>query len=159
MNRQLKGLNQVDARERQALEVKALREIRVRQRAGHDHMPALQLELKPRGRAAVPHKAMGRYRDPLRTPEERLPKEPETLPSARPLRDVLQEAARPGTQVPDVSSAFIDAARDGRGDGEAGGETDGGAGAGGAKKISRASRRSERDQERGRDKGDFERER
>ena len=33
----------------------------MRQREGDDHMPALNLALKPKGRTAVPHKAKDRY--------------------------------------------------------------------------------------------------
>jgi hypothetical protein len=63
MNRQLKALSAVEARERKALEESLVREQRLKDRAGHEHMPALALELKPRGRSASVRRAKDRYRD------------------------------------------------------------------------------------------------
>lgn len=60
--REVRALAQIEARELKSYEVAQRREERVRHRAGHDHMPALTLALKPRGRSAVPHKAKDRYR-------------------------------------------------------------------------------------------------
>ncbi len=61
--RQLKALGKVEARERQALEVRRVREQRIIGRHGHDHMPALNLDLKPKGRGAAVRRAKDRYRD------------------------------------------------------------------------------------------------
>jgi len=60
--REVRALTQIEARELKSFEVAQRRAERVRQRQGHDHMPALNLALKPRGRSAVPHKAKDRYR-------------------------------------------------------------------------------------------------
>jgi hypothetical protein len=60
--REVRALAQIEARELKSYEVAQRREERVRQRSGHDHMPALTLALKPKGRSAVPHKAKDRYR-------------------------------------------------------------------------------------------------
>lgn len=62
MAREVRALSQIEARELKSYEVAQRREERVRQRQGHDHMPALNLALKPKGRPAVPHKAKDRYR-------------------------------------------------------------------------------------------------
>lgn len=63
MNRQLKALSAVEARERKAFEETIVREQRLKDRAGHEHMPALALDLKPRGRSASVRRAKDRYRD------------------------------------------------------------------------------------------------
>ncbi|MER8995627.1 hypothetical protein [Mesorhizobium sp. M0520] len=67
--RTLKALAAVEKRELQSLEVKRGREQRIKDRAGHVHMPALTLELKPKGRGALVRKAQNRYKDTLRVPE------------------------------------------------------------------------------------------
>jgi len=60
--REVRALAQVEARELKSYEVAQRRQERIVQRQGHDHMPALNLALKPKGRAAVPHKAEDRHR-------------------------------------------------------------------------------------------------
>lgn len=60
--REVRALGQIEARELKSFAVAQRRAERVRQRQGHDHMPALNLALKPKGRSAVPHKAKDRYR-------------------------------------------------------------------------------------------------
>lgn len=60
--RELRALSQIEARELRSFEVAQRRAERIRQRQGHDHMPALNLALKPKGRSAVPHKAKDRHR-------------------------------------------------------------------------------------------------
>lgn len=65
MGRRVDALDQIERRELRSLETSELRQRRVRSRAGHEHMPELTLELKPRGRRAVPHKAKNRYTSPL----------------------------------------------------------------------------------------------
>lgn len=59
--RKLRGLDQVEKRERRSLEMTFQRQRNVRYRQGYEHMPTLNLNLKPRGRFAVPHKAMNRH--------------------------------------------------------------------------------------------------
>ncbi|ODT21942.1 MAG: hypothetical protein ABS35_15990 [Kaistia sp. SCN 65-12] len=66
MGRQVKALAAVEARERKALEEKRLREQRIVDRAGHEHMPVLSLDLKPKGRGASVRRAKDRYRDRLK---------------------------------------------------------------------------------------------
>ncbi|MGB3832654.1 MAG: relaxase/mobilization nuclease domain-containing protein [Mesorhizobium sp.] len=60
--REVRALAQIEARELKSYEVAQRRQERIVQRQGHDHMPALNLALKPKGRAAVPHKAKDRHR-------------------------------------------------------------------------------------------------
>ncbi len=62
MAREVRALAQIDARELKSYEVAQRRQERIQQRQGHDHMPTLNLALKPKGRPAVPHKAKDRYR-------------------------------------------------------------------------------------------------
>lgn len=60
--REVRALAQIEARELKSYEVAQRKQERIQQREGHDHMPALNLALKPKGRSAVPHKAKDRYR-------------------------------------------------------------------------------------------------
>ncbi|MCF8710310.1 relaxase/mobilization nuclease domain-containing protein [Rhizorhapis sp. SPR117] len=60
--REVRALAQIEARELKSYEVSQRRQERMAQRQGHDHMSALNLTLKPKGRSAVPHKAKDRYR-------------------------------------------------------------------------------------------------
>jgi len=164
--RTLKGLAAVERRELQSLEVKRVREQREKERAGHHHMPALKLALKPRGRSAVPHKARDRYRDKLAVPEER--KARLEQPEHGAVRDSLREKFAPDsalTRAPDARDAFTRAAE---GESDSGGSGTGESGQESirpASRASRASRRSERGDDRpadrrGRGRGeDFERER
>lgn len=61
LERRGRALDQLEKRELKSLETLELQERRVDGRRGHEHMPALALELKPRGRRAVPHKAKNRH--------------------------------------------------------------------------------------------------
>lgn len=158
IGRQLKALSKVEARERQALEVKRVREQRTVQRHGHDHMPALNLDLKPRGRGASVRKAKDRYRDRSGA-EEREVREISREEDRRAsedridLRQALQDAIareEPWRREVDLAGDFARAA---------GGDSDDGRSSGDGQppiRISRAERGSER--RRGRD-DDFERER
>ena len=65
MNRELRGLDRIEKRERQSHETSLTRQGRVSARGGDARGPNLTLELKPKGRRAVPHKAMNRYRNRL----------------------------------------------------------------------------------------------
>lgn len=160
--RQLKALTKVEARERQALEVKRMREQRTMQRSGLDHMKSLSLELKPKGRGVSVRKAKDRYRDRTGAEERALrqvlqEEERQQQPSqAVELQQAWQEALvreGPWPQVPDLAGDFARAAA-------AGESEERGAGGEDSKRprISRSERRSERDRPRGRD-DDFERER
>lgn len=60
--REVRALAQTEARELKSYEVAQRKQERVAQRQGHDHIPALNLALKPKGRSAAPHKAKDRYR-------------------------------------------------------------------------------------------------
>ena len=61
-DRALRALDQLDARERKSLETQQTRTERVKRRESGGRAPVLTLELKPRGRRAMPHKAMNRFR-------------------------------------------------------------------------------------------------
>ena len=62
MDRRLRGLAQVEARELKSLETERVKEQRVKTRArGGNRMPALTLELKPRGRRDAAMKAKNRH--------------------------------------------------------------------------------------------------
>lgn len=60
--REVRALAQIEARELKSYEVAQRRQERIAQRQGNNHMPALNLTLKPKGRSAVPHKAKDRFR-------------------------------------------------------------------------------------------------
>ncbi|TCS04600.1 relaxase/mobilization nuclease domain-containing protein [Rhizobium sp. BK418] len=170
MNRQLTALTAVEARERKALEEKRVREQRLKDRASHEHMPALALDLKPRGRGASVRRAKDRYRDRTgrdhardeeramraRMAEEEKRQEPDT-PDID-LKDAHREALErqePWSKEVDLPRDFARAA---------GGEDSGGDGGDDGTeepiRISRAERKGERQRSRrrGRD-DDFERER
>lgn len=169
MNRQLKALTAVEARERKALEEKRVREQRVKHRAGHEHMPALALELKPRGRSASVRRAKDRYRDrsgrdqerdEVRAMRARMAEEEKRLePEAGDidLKDAHREALErqePWAKEVDMPGDFARAAgsEDGGGDGGDDGTEE-------PVRISRAERKSERQRSRRRGRDDFERER
>lgn len=160
MNRQVKALDKIDARERSGLEVKRLREQRVHQRQGHDHMPALNLDLKPRGRGAAVRRAKDRYRDRSGREEERAARtEPHSENVPINLRHALQDAIvreEPWPKRVDLAGDFARAATDGSGDDGGDGGNDGAP----KLRISRAEGKDERhrSRKRGRD-DDFERER
>lgn len=59
--REVRALAKIEFRELKSYEVAQRKQERIQQHQGHDHMPALKLALKPKGRPAVPHKAKGRY--------------------------------------------------------------------------------------------------
>ena len=65
MQRKLRGLVQVENRERKSLETAGRKEARQRINARYGHMPALTLELKPRGRKVALYKAKQRHISPL----------------------------------------------------------------------------------------------
>lgn len=170
MNRQLKALTAVEARERKALEEKRVCEQRVKDRAGHEHMPALALDLKPRGRTASVRRAKDRYRDRSGRDQERdeeramrarmAEEEKKRLePDAAEidLKDAHREALarqEPWAKEVDLPGDFARAAgsEDGGGDGGDDGTEE-------PVRISRAERKNERQRSRRRGRDDFERER
>jgi len=177
MNRQVKALAAVETRERKALEETRLREQRIVSRAGHEHMPALALGLKPKGRGASVRRAKDRYRDRSGREERVNPEQviaQQEHAEERVMRAQIaqeeqhqapeidltdahreaQERQHPWSKKVDLAGDFARAADDGNGEG--GGGDDGAP----APRISRAERRSERarTRRRGRD-DDFERER
>jgi Relaxase/Mobilisation nuclease domain len=83
LDRRLRGLAQVDARELQSLDTAVQREQRVRSRArsGGNRMPALTL--KPRGRRDVAFKAKNRHGSRVAPEETPSPAVPESPPSLR----------------------------------------------------------------------------
>lgn len=60
--RQLRNLDKIDARERKSLEQSFERKARVKARGDTSKTISPELELRPRGRKAVPHKAQNRHR-------------------------------------------------------------------------------------------------
>ncbi len=65
MQRKLDALRQIEKRELKALEQARTKERRQRINAGHEHMPAFTLELKPPGRRPRIEKAKNRFISPL----------------------------------------------------------------------------------------------
>jgi hypothetical protein len=163
MVRQVNALGKVETRERKALDLKALKEQRVQQRQGHDHMPALTLDLKPKGRGTAVRRAKDRYRDRSQAGEEAAMREAirqedrrhEPDSTLRRAHDEAVQRDQPWTTKADLAGDFARAA---------GAGTDEGSGNSGdgvpALRISRAERKGEREQSRrrGRD-DDFEMER
>lgn len=101
MGREVRALAQIEARELKSYETTQRREERIRQRQGHDHMPALNLALKPKGRPAVPHKAKDRHRprdhhddDRRRDPESNATVGRQAADDGRALRTVFGEAVQ-----------------------------------------------------------------
>ncbi len=176
MNREVKALAAVEARERKALAESRLRERRIVSRGENGHMPALAPGLKPRGRGAAVRRAKDRYRDRSgrdeRVNPERVIQQQERAEERVMRARIAQEEQRQAPEIDltdahrearerqhpwkkvDLAGDFARAAADGTG-GEGGGD-DGAP----APRISRAERPSERarTRRRGRD-DDFERER
>lgn len=169
MNRQLTALTAVEARERKALEEKRVREQRLKDRAGHEHMPSLALDLKPRGRSASVRRAKDRYRDRTgrdhardeeramraRIAEEEKRQEPDT--SDIDLKDAHREALErqePWSKKVDLPGDFARAAGSEEGGGDGGDD-----GTEEPVRISRAERKGERQRSRRSGRDDFERER
>ncbi|GEP60431.1 relaxase/mobilization nuclease domain-containing protein [Reyranella soli] len=160
--RGLKALKAIESRERQSLETKRLREQRMHERSGHEHMPALTLELKPKGRGASVRKAKNRYQDSLREREERQARVPEEARETS--TDLQQEmlaalaSTAPGAKTVDLQDAFTRAAEETEGKEERGESEEGSVA---RKPVSRVSKPSERGRARGRGRKDedFDRER
>lgn len=176
MNRQVKALAAVEARERKALAESRLREQRIIERAGHDHMPALALALKPRGRGASVRRAKDRYRDRSGRAEQARQEQVEEAQALAEERAMRARIAQEEQQAPeiDLAAVHVEALErqepwsrkvDLAGDFARAADDDNGGDGGGddgvpAPRISRAERPAERARarRRGRD-DDFERER
>lgn len=168
MNRQVNALSKVEQRERKALDTKELRAQRMKQRDGQLHMPTLSLDLKPRGRGAVVHKAQRRFQDRSRfeyqsnvsesawASKEALSQIEERREQELSLRTAHQDAMErvdPWLQPVDLAGDFARAAGGETGEGEGGEQGQS------RPRLSRAEKRDERAR-RGRKRGDdFERER
>lgn len=103
-DRRLRALARIEERERKSLETKALAERRTKQRGRHEHIPAIRLDLKPKGRPAAPYKAKNRYISPH--------------------REAVKEAAREVVQpkkTPMLSEEFDRAAGEGKTEGKGSG--------------------------------------
>lgn len=61
IDRQVRGLDQVDKRERESLELMLTKKARTKRRGDSWRMPTLSLDLVPPGRRDAPHRAMGRH--------------------------------------------------------------------------------------------------
>lgn len=169
MNRQLTALTAVEARERKALEETRVREQRLKDRAGHEHMPALVLDLKPRGRSASVRRAKDKYkdrtgrdheRDEERAMRARMAEEEKRLePDAAEID--LKDAHRAALERQEPWAKEVDLTGDfARASGSDDGSSDGGDdGTEEPVRISRAERKSERQRSRRRGRDDFERER
>ena len=119
MTRQLHAIRQVEARELKSYNAARLKDERVSQRQGSGRMPALKLELKPRGSPAVPHKAMHRHRK--QSDEKEAGTKIEQRPSESPPQSIMRKAF--GAAAVDDQIVWRE---------EEGGETGDGAGTGSA---------------------------
>jgi hypothetical protein len=114
MDRQLRALAQVEARELKSLETTLLKEQRVRSRgrSGGNRMPALTLDLKPPGRRDAAFKAKNRHGSRVA------------------LEEALRTPPQPPKEAPSMREEFTRAAGNddaGRAGGGTGGSSDGGA--------------------------------
>jgi len=143
MRRKLDNLKQDERKERKSLEDFLLKETRSQARGKTNQMPSLAMGLKPRGRRAVPHKAMTRHYKPETAKEV----------SASALTGTFEAAAvrAPEMDTEPLKETFARAAEEGKG------EQDGNGSSEGAKKPQRqrkprrqrrAERRKEEQEER-----------
>ena len=63
LSRKEKALEKIEVREMQSLDQSIQKETRIQARGGRNQMPALSLDLKPRGRRAMPQKTMNRHKN------------------------------------------------------------------------------------------------
>jgi hypothetical protein len=106
MDRQLRGLAQVEKRELKSVEQARRKERRQRINARHEHMPSLKFELKPPGRAPKIEKAKKRYISEV-------------------ARELAEAAEARRARKLSLTEEFARAAREESGDGENGGGTGG----------------------------------
>ncbi|MCC5989871.1 MAG: relaxase/mobilization nuclease domain-containing protein [Pararhodobacter sp.] len=110
MNRRIRALDKVEKRELRSLEAARRRDARTTARRGHEHMPAIALELRPRGRRDVAYKAKNRHTS-----------EAAQWLKSKPTKDRQHEKEKARS----LTEKFLEAARkgrkdDGRGDGSEG---------------------------------------
>lgn len=128
--RKVRALDHIDKRELKSLEESLRAEQRIQARGGRDQMPALNLDLKPRGRKAVPHKAKDRHRSAF----------------AQEMAQAGKKRIDAGKKV-DLTVEFERAAGNGTTEGKAQGSSDG------PKPVARSrSNRNKQQQRRDRDK-------
>lgn len=130
MQRKIRALDRVDAKELKSLNEALRKEVRILARGGRNQMPSLGLELHPPGRKAMPHKAKNRYRS--RLPQDQFNK---------------AQSGEPDRKDLDLSGDFKNAAGDSRSDGEGEGSSEGLKPAS-KSKIRRSSRRRRRNRDR-----------
>lgn len=65
LQRKHRALDQTEKRERRSLETSFKKQQSIHRRAGYEHMPSFNLDLRPPGRRAVPHKAKNRHTSSL----------------------------------------------------------------------------------------------
>ena len=96
MERKRRALDHMEERERQSLEKTFEKQQAIRHRRGHEHMPALRLELSPPGRWAVPHKAKNRFTSDVRRKLEpaRKVRRQESEAREHTIRDAFERAAQ-----------------------------------------------------------------
>jgi hypothetical protein len=130
VGRKARALDQIDKREQKSLEESLRTDQRIAARGGKDRMPALNLDLKPKGRSAVPHKAQNRHRSVL----------------AKDLAEAAQKDRSKDRQV-DLAADFARAAGEGKSGDQGRGSSDG------PKPASRSRSNRRRQRRRNRDKG------
>ncbi|MEW8192190.1 MAG: relaxase/mobilization nuclease domain-containing protein, partial [Candidatus Thiodiazotropha sp.] len=106
LDRKMRGLAQVEQRELRAFEESMLKEVRIQARGGKDKIPSLGLELTPRGRPAVPHKAMNRHISQMA--KERY----------------AEKTFKPKDRITDLSDDFTRASRSEKTEGEGAGDSE-----------------------------------
>ncbi|MEW8064319.1 MAG: hypothetical protein AB2797_14475, partial [Candidatus Thiodiazotropha sp.] len=106
LDRKMRGLAQVEQRELRAFEESMLKEVRIQARGGRDKIPSLGLELTPRGRPAVPHKAMNRHISQMA--KERY----------------AEKTFKPKDRITDLSDDFTRASRSEKTEGEGAGDSE-----------------------------------
>ena len=119
LERKRRALDQIEKRERRSLEMSLQKQRHIRARAGHEHMPSVQLALTPRGRPAAPHKAMNRYtsevgrelrraaqgQPPQRKPDDALQDQFARAAGAEPEQDRSQDGGTGRQSTPDSQPA------------------------------------------------------
>ncbi|MEN5247283.1 relaxase/mobilization nuclease domain-containing protein [Brucella pseudintermedia] len=144
--REVRALVQIEARELKSYEMAQRKQERIQQREGHDHMPALNLALKPKGRGAVPHKAKDRYRardrqrdrdDQRQDQEKAVTPDRHVAEDDQALRKVFGEAVKKRAEQVNVGKA----GNAGKGESSRGGRA-GDSGEGGGRRRQRSARRA-----------------
>ena len=93
VKRKIRALEKIEKRERESQLQARRKEHRQQANARHKHMPTFTQELKPRGRKAVPHKAMKRHTSELARELARVSKHPEKTTPVN-LKETFERSAR-----------------------------------------------------------------